>query len=48
MEKLYPEDVYIKYNAERGEWDLILVENDEIVDSAPRMVTLINEHDCLK
>ena len=48
LEKLYPADVYIKYSEDLALWELLLVENDEPVDSATSVIGLVNEHDCLK
>lgn len=48
MSNIYRDEVYIQYNNETDEWELILKENNEVLDSARSVVTLVNEHDCLK
>ena len=48
MSNIYRDEVYIQYNKETDEWELILKENNEVLDSVRSIVTLVNEHDCLK
>jgi len=48
MSNIYRDEVYLQYNDETDEWELILKENNEVLDSARSVVTLVNEHDFLK
>lgn len=48
MKKLYQEEVYLKFNTQIEKWELLLIENDKVIDSATTLVKLIHDYDCLK
>lgn len=48
MADYYREDVYIKFNTEIDEWELIDTETKTVIDSGRSVVCLVNNNNCLR
>ena len=45
---VYRDEVIIKFNELLDVWELIRIDDGEVLDRKERLVLLINDHDCLK
>lgn len=48
MPKYYRDEVLIKFNDKTDNWELILIETGEVLESARSIITLVNDNNCLK
>jgi len=48
MEKIYRDEVFIKFNQDLNKWELIKIECNTVVDTGTSVVCLINNNDCLR
>ena len=46
--RVYRDEVIIKFNELLDVWELIRIDDGEVLDRKERLVLLINDHDCLK